>query len=226
MIDFEQVYLISYLILLGIIYSKIIKSEIDTCNIKNSNWITVIGLTLILYLFVHVAYFSSLGNSMNILQTVIVTLIVSGAGFMFAYNTHPSDKFKSRTERSSPRSPGTTIIFKEVSESDNQLIPTYPRISVFALDSDKSKRKMIFDSSDIVVLNKVFNLENVHHKSLQFGNKFLLNKDEFTIRKVEVVIANFFDDYSKYGTSSVYQGKEIPYNIRVVVHASSTNKSR
>jgi hypothetical protein len=57
-------------------------------------------------------------------------------------------------------------------------------------------------------------------------NKFLLNKDEFTIRKVEVVIANFFDDYSKYGTSSVYQGKEIPYNIRVVVHASSTNKSR
>jgi len=122
-------------------------------------------------------------------------------------------------------------INQKVSEVNLKRIPTYPRITIYDMDEDDKYNRMIFDSSDPIVINRKFGfLEKVGKYDFDF-EEIIIGQylwDGYIVSSISVFIQGEFNDYSvisPIGTnhSRVYQGRDIPYNIHIKIEI---NKNR
>lgn len=113
-------------------------------------------------------------------------------------------------------------ILQKIKDIDADKIPTYPRITMYELDDDSDRMRIIFDSSDFVVINKAFRVYNSWSGTSVNNKNILTFKEvEYNVERVYFDFLAVFDDYSQatFGNkhTKVYEGKDTPYNIQIFI---------
>lgn len=116
----------------------------------------------------------------------------------------------------------TQSIARKVTEINSLKIPTYPRVTIYDLGFDDSNGVLIFDSSDISVINNSLDLNNSFHgRTFLMGNEITFKNKKYLIGKVQIDFLDIFDDYSlnPFGTkhTSIYEGRDVPYSIQIII---------
>jgi len=137
----------------------------------------------------------------------------------------PSKKFLASEDKKS-LNPIPQKTYKKVEESDSEIIPIYPRITIrdIELDSDwKNPKHIIFDSSDFIVVNKALGTFGGSQESFSVGKEFKFKDGKLLAEKVQVDFMNVYDDYSGlWEHTDVYEGEDTPYHIQIVIWAKRT----
>lgn len=119
----------------------------------------------------------------------------------------------------------TKNILQKISDIDASKIPTYPRFTMYDMGSEDDRaRQIIFDSSDFTIINEAFGVFGSFYGNTLLNEKIIeLNGVKYVIDKVQVDFLNVFDDYSAnlFGGkhTEVYRGKDVPYNIQIIIEA-------
>jgi hypothetical protein len=118
-------------------------------------------------------------------------------------------------------------VAQKIAEIDADRIPTYPRFTIYELNiQGNSRRKLIFDSSDFIVINTAFGIiGNYNFNSILAGKNIIIRESECVVESVRIDFLDIFDDYSinpfGYKHTDVYEGKDVPYNIQIILEVRS-----
>ena len=117
---------------------------------------------------------------------------------------------------------------QNIFEIPADLVPTYPRVTVFDIENGEKESKLLFDSSDFLTINYAFNINSgLYGQSLRIGNVLNFRERELKILDIRFDILDIFDDYSKdsFGKNhtAIYEGKDIPYNIQIFIYVEPMN---
>lgn len=116
---------------------------------------------------------------------------------------------------------------RKVSEIDHKLITTYPRFTIYEINVEENTKELIFDSSDSYRINYDFNIfDHWNGKTLSVDRKFKFKNKFLMVKDIQVDMLSQFDDYSipsPFGHyhSEAYEGRDIPYNIQIIIKVIS-----
>jgi hypothetical protein len=162
----------------------------------------------------------------------------------------PSNRFLSTEEKSSKMSAFPEREYKKVVEDDSDKIAIYPRITIRDVEIENAWRNeikergisgmsentkdlyyskhIIFDSSDFIVINKTFGAFENLQECFAVGQEFKFKEAKLITEKVQVDFMSIYDDYSGGLISkhtNVYEGKDTPYHIQIIVWARRIGKN-
>lgn len=211
-------------------YHLLLKFYSDKKKSKFSKWINFFIISLII-LYINYLAFDTLSqinsDHYSLTYPIIGTFVMYVfRGIYMILDKLPFEYFKSNEDDTKiaitpPR------IYKKVEERDADKIPIYPRITIRDINVDaddwKNPKKIIFDSSDFTIINKTFGVFNDLQESFKQGKKFKFKDTELIAEIVQVDFMSIYDDYSggllgKHHTE-VYEGKDTPYNLQIIVWA-------
>lgn len=162
-------------------------------------------------------------------QLLMVSLIFSTIYFGYKYfslknhiiNFNPFSSTKDKSDYFSRNMP------RKISDIDFNDIKTYPRFSVWNYVVGENEPHVIFDSSDISVIQENFNFVNLI--SIKSNRHLKIKGQFYDITNIQVDLLDIFDDYNINPISKTlpqaFEGRKIPYNIQIIIETKDSNVS-
>ncbi len=224
------VFFTSTLVLISFIYYLILKVFFFNKKNRFERWFSFLLInagTVVVNFYAFKGLSEITKTEYSIVYPIGITILMFSIYLIYDYFCTPSNSFLSTedTKAQTLPNPFPAREYKKVVESDSDKIAIYPRITIrdIELDSDwKNPKRVIFDSSDFIVINKTFGAFDNLQESFSVGNKFKFKNKELLAEKVQVDFMNIYDDYSGGIISKhtdAYEGKDTPYNIQIIVWA-------
>jgi len=247
----STIFLISTLLVISLIYHFVLKVFSDKCRKRIERWTYFIIITGGAFLVNYYAFegLSEIKKSeYSIWYPIGVTVLMFIFRGFYEFLFTPSNSFISTEEKSSEIKVFPAREYKKVTESDADKIAIYPRITIRDTEIEDIwcnevkkngsnipnevkelyySKHIIFDSSDFVVINKTFGAFEGLQESFTQGTEIKFKDEKLYTEKVQVDFMNIYDDYSGGLISkhtNVYEGKDTPYNIQIIVWAKRIKK--
>lgn len=214
--DFELLSFGALLLVIFYIYKELYafytNKEKDKFAIMLVSFVSALVLAFVIYNLLIWSKFD-LQDSENIL-TIVLTIAMWAGAYIFKNIDMPSIFSSVKIEDNSIASALGQHEFKRVSDFTSNQIPFYVRFTIYELIDNNEK--MVFDSSDYLVINKAFGaFENIQQSFIQ-GDEFEFKGKLYSTEFVKVDFISIVDDYHM-GHSKIYDGLDTPYNIQVIV---------
>lgn len=224
----STVFFISTLVVISVVYYFILKIFFDKNKSRFERYFNFLLINAIAFV---VNYYAFKGLSeidkteYSIGYPIVITVLMFFIRSIYEFIFKPSNSFTSTEEKSSEIKVFPAREYKKVTESDADKIAIYPRITIrdIELESDwRNPKHVIFDSSDFIVINKTFGTFEGLQESFSQGNEFKFKDEKLYTEKVQVDFMSIYDDYSgglinKH--TDVYEGKDTPYHLQIIVWA-------